>query len=206
MDYTILKNTSRLKQCCGEDLIYCERKFREPFPFVNYAKMVFLTNQVPLTADKTRAFYRRVFLLQFPNSFILGENADPMLVEKIPEEEFEGLAWKCLNQLKQLCNRDFVFTNHSTTEDVTRQYEDLSNPLNKFLDEYTQKDVNADISVGEFNEKYLAYLTNNGLRVWTPKEIGRAMKEKGFEQKSLSSTNEYGAPTTVRNWLGLKWK
>jgi len=206
MDYTILKNTSRLKQCCGEDLIYCERKFREPFPFVNYAKMVFLTNQVPLTADKTRAFYRRVFLLEFPNSFILGENADPMLVEKIPEEEFEGLAWKCLNQLKQLCNRDFVFTNHSTTEDVTRQYEDLSNPLNKFLDENTEKDVNTHIAVGEFNDKYLTYLTNNGLRVWTPKEIGRAMKEKDFEQKSLSSTNEDNTPTTVRNWLGLKWK
>jgi len=206
MDYTLLKNTSKLKQCCGEDLISCERKFREPFPFVNYAKMVFLTNQVPLTADKTSAFYRRVFLLEFPNKFILGENADPMLVENIPEQEFEGLAWKCLSQLKGLRDSGFVFTNHLRIEDVAKQYEDLSNPLNKFLDENTEKDVNKHIPIGEFNDKYLTYLTNNGLRVWTPKEIGRAMKEKDFEQKSLASTNEYGAPTTVRSWLGLKWK
>lgn len=206
MDYKILRNTSKLKQCCGEDLIYCERKFREPFPFVNYAKMVFLTNQVPLTADRTSAFYRRIFLLEFPSKFILGENADPMLVKRIPEEEFEGLVWKCLRHLRRLRDSGFIFTNHSTIENVTKRYEDLSDPLNKFLDENTEKDADSHISVGEFSDKYIPYLKENGLRLWTLKEIGKSMKGKGIEQKSLSDKNEYGNPTTVRSWLGLKWK
>ena len=29
MEYSMLKNTSTLKECCGEDLISCERKFKE---------------------------------------------------------------------------------------------------------------------------------------------------------------------------------
>lgn len=91
MDYTLLKKTSKLKQCSGEDLIYCERKFKEPFSFRNYAKMMFLTNQVPLTWDKTYAFYRRIFLLEFPYTFIEGETADPMIVDKISGHEFQGL-------------------------------------------------------------------------------------------------------------------
>lgn len=173
---------------------------------MNYAKMIFLTNQVPLTIDQTFAFYRRIFLLEFPNRFILGDNADPMLVDSIPEAEFEGLAWKCLRRLKELYNRDFVFTNHPTTEDVTRQYEELSDPLLKFLNENTQRDVNAHIAVDEFADRFVAYLTKNGLRVWTVNAIGRAMKVKGFEQKSLPVTKENGKRSTSRAWLGLKCK
>lgn len=202
MNYAILRNTSRLKQCCGEDLIYCERKFREPFPFVNYAKMIFLTNQVPLTADRTEAFYRRIFLLEFPNTFILGEDADPMIVERIAREEFEGLAFKCLQKLKELSGRGFVFTHHQRTEEITRKYEDLSNPLSRFLREYTQKKVNSHIAVGDFNDKYISFLEDQRLRAWSEKEIAQQMKSKGFAQKTLAGP----ARSTYRAWLGLGWR
>ena len=205
MDYAILKKTSMMKRCCGEDLINCERKFREPFPFTNYAKMVFSTNQVPLTSDKTYAFYRRIFLLEFPNKFILGENADPMIVNKIPEKEFEGLAWKCLEKAKELYNKGFVFTNHERTEEVTKKYEDLSNPLNKFLEESTLEDIDGDIAVGDFNERYLSYLKEKNFRAWSEKEINKVMKDKGFTQKTLHTTED-GRDTTHRAWLGLIWK
>lgn len=205
MDYAILKKTSMLKQCSGKDLINCERKFREPFSFINYAKMMFLTNQVPLTSDKTYAFYRRIFLLEFPNKFILGESADPMIVNKIPEEEFEGLAWRCLEKAKELYNKGFVFKHHEKTEEVTKKYEDLSNPLNKFLEEYTVKNIDGDIAVGEFNERYLSYLKEKGFRVWTDKEINKVMKDKGFRQKPLHTIKD-GRDTTYRAWLELGWK
>ena len=205
MDYAILKKTSMLKRCCGEDLINCERKFRDPFSFTNYAKMMFLTNQVPLTSDKTYAFYRRIFLLEFPNKFILGENADSMIVNKMPEEEFEGLAWRCLEKAKELYNKGFVFKHHEKTEEVTKKYEDLSSPLNKFLEEYTVKNIDGDIAVGDLNERYLSYLKEKGFRVWTDKEINKVMKDKGFRQKTLH-TIEDGRDTTYRAWLELRWK
>jgi len=203
MDYTIIKKTGMVKRCTGEDLIYCERKFKEPFPFMNYAKMVFLTNQVPLTTDKTYAFYRRIFLLEFPNRFVLGENADPMIIERIPQEEFEGLAWKCLQILKELYARDFIFTNHEKTEEVTQRYEDLSNPLNKFLEEHTVRDANGDIPVGDFFERYIAYLEEQRFRKWNNQEVNKAMREKGFEQKSLAGAHDN---PTYRAWLRLGWK
>ncbi|MBA7716564.1 hypothetical protein ES703_125638 [subsurface metagenome] len=203
MDYTIIKRTGRMKKCTGEDLIYCERKFKEPFSFVNYAKMVFVTNQVPLTTDKTYAFYRRVFLLEFPNRFVIAENADPMIVERIPQEEFEGLAWRCLQILKELSERKFIFTNHEKTEQVTERYEDLSNPFNKFLEEYAVRDANGDIPVGDLFERYIVYLEEQRFRKWNNQEINKAMREKGFVQKSLARADDN---TTYRAWLGLKWK
>ncbi|MFC1607142.1 phage/plasmid primase, P4 family [Candidatus Latescibacterota bacterium] len=59
MDYKKLSKTSQLKQASGGDYLSCERKFKEPFPFKNYAKLIFNTNQLPRTDDKTDAFYRR---------------------------------------------------------------------------------------------------------------------------------------------------
>lgn len=204
MDYNILKHTSRIKQTCGEDLIYCERKFREPFPFTNYAKLMFLTNQVPLTADKTYAFFRRIFLLEFPHKFVLGETADPMVVQKIPQEEFEGFAWQCLQVLKKLYQNSFVFTNHEKTEEVTKTYEHLSNPLSKFLEEETEKEVNSNIRAADLYEKYEIYQKEHGFRIWSTKEIVKAMREKGFEQKIVRDSENKS--TTYRAFIELRWK
>lgn len=170
---------------------------------MNYAKMIFLTNQVPMTWDKTYAFYRRVFLLEFPYKFILGETADPMITDKISPGEYKGLAWKCLQILKRLYDNDFVFSKHEKTEEVIRKYEDLSNPLNKFLEEFTEPEPNSDIAVPDFNEQYISYLKNKGFRVWNNREINQAMRDKGFKQKPLGGS---GGIPTYRAWIELKWK
>lgn len=206
MEYTILKKTTKIKQLTGEDTIYCERKFKHPFPFVNHAKMIFLTNQVPLTADKTVAFYDRVFLIEFPHYFKAGQDAIPRIVEKLPEEEIQGLAWRCLDILKELRARDFVFTNNEDVEDTTKKYEDLSNPLNKFLEENTEPEPNSDIPITDFAEKYIIYLKEKGLREWSLKEIKKGMNNKGIRQKTLGKTLEDGRHTTYRAWLEIKWR
>jgi len=206
MDYDVLKKTSKFKEACGQDLMTCERKFRRPFPFRNHAKMVFLTNEIPLTEDKSEAFYRRIFLVEFPNKFILRENADPMLVEKIPQEEFEGLAWKCLRIFKKLRKKDFIFSCHQATQHVAKQYENLSNPLDNFLREKTERNANEHILVGELGDKFNAYLEKKQLRLWSMTKIGKAMKQKGFAQTPLSGLSKDGKRIVNRAWSGLKWK
>lgn len=197
MEYSMLKNTSTLKECCGEDLINCERKFKEPFPFTNCAKMIFLTNQVPLTADRSQAFYRRIFLLEFPNQFIIGEKADPLIIKKIPQKEIEGLVWKCIKILKKFTKKGFVFTRHENTEKIIKKYERLSNPLEAFLDEKVEKDYESHISINEFKEQFKEYLKVKKYNPWTPQKINKEMKENGYDQMTIN--NE-------RIWGSIKWK
>ncbi|GAH70458.1 unnamed protein product, partial [marine sediment metagenome] len=169
MQYSILKNTDKIKMATGEDLLNCERKFKEPFVFQNYAKLIFLTNQIPLTVDKTFAFYRRVFLLEFPNRFVLGKNADPDIIDKIEQSEFEALAMKALAKLGELKRKSFVFTKHIETEEITEQYESLSNPLHKFVKDFTVKEPNSDIPKNEFQSRFEAYQKDKGFRIWDSK-------------------------------------
>lgn len=197
MEYSILKNTSILKQCCGEDLIRCERKFKEAFPFTNCAKMIFLTNQIPLTADRSQAFYRRILLLEFPNKFIIGKNANPLIIEKVPQEEIEGLAWKCLEVLKELIKKDFVFQRHENTEKIIVKYDRLSNPLEAFLEERVEKVYENYIPVNEFKAQFEEYLKVNKYNSWSSQKLNKAMQDIGYSQ-----TIKY----SERVWGNLKWK
>ncbi|HBR21392.1 MAG TPA: hypothetical protein DD713_02300, partial [Nitrospiraceae bacterium] len=63
VDYSDLNNTGLLKQLTGGDQIQGDRKYLNPVRFVNHAKLIFATNQVPVTRDCKDAFYRRAFLV-----------------------------------------------------------------------------------------------------------------------------------------------
>jgi len=205
MQYSILRNTDKIKMATGEDLINCERKFKEPFVFQNYAKLIFLTNQIPLTVDKTFAFYRRVFLLEFPNKFILGESADPDVIDKIDQSEFEGLALWALAKLGELKRKYFVFTRHIKTKEITEQYENLSNPLYKFMRDFVIREPDSDIPKSEFQGRFNAYQKDKGFRIWDSREISREMRNMGYVHKYLTR-GETQNKTTYIGWIEIFWK
>lgn len=201
MEYTVLRNTTYLKQLTGEDLIRKEQKFGDVFNYYNYAKIVFACNAIPETVDTTFAWPRRVFLLEFPNKFIIGKNADPNLVRDLPQEEIEGLALWSIIKLKELRERKFVFTRHESTEKVAKKYKNLSNPLTKFIEDYCKKDYRREIFVDEFCEKYIEFLEEKKLRVITENAIQRGMTRLGYKSKIIKQGDKRASA-----YLGLKWK
>jgi len=64
-----LTQTGIFKMLTGGDLIEAEKKFKDSFKFVNYAKLLFSCNKLPSTFDDTEAFFRRWIILTFPNKF-----------------------------------------------------------------------------------------------------------------------------------------
>lgn len=49
---------------------------------MNFAKLIFSANQIPVTPDETDAFFSRLIIINFPNQ-LLVDKADPSLVEKL---------------------------------------------------------------------------------------------------------------------------
>ena len=54
-----LSNAENFKRATGDDLVWAERKNKDPFNFWNRAKLIFSANQLPPTNDKTIGFMRR---------------------------------------------------------------------------------------------------------------------------------------------------
>ena len=190
-NFSELKRTSLLKKLTGGDLIGFEYKNKNPFEDHNYAKIVIATNTLPITTDKTLGFYRRWQIIDFPNRF--SEQKD--ILADIPDEEYECLALKCISILKELLETH-KFTGEGEIEERTKQYEDKSNPLGKFIKENLIFDINGDIFKWELREKFKAWLIEHGYRTWSDNEIGLKMKEIAEDKQD--------AKTGYRKWLGIR--
>lgn len=199
LKYGTLDNTNILKKLSGNDIIRAQRKFQQSFDFVNHAKLIFATNELPKTIDRTDSFYRRILLIEFPNKFT-GDKEDKDLLRKIPKKEYEGLAFKCASILKRLYKKRFTFTNEKTLSEVEAVYEDLTNPLETFIREFCLEDSSGAIPKQEFRDKLNSWLYEKRLRRLDDKEIKKEMKTLDFSDHRSSFGERH------REWVGLKWK
>jgi putative DNA primase/helicase len=70
-----LKSTGHFKMLTSGDTIRAQKKFKDPFNFRNYAKLIFSANEIPESEDQTYAYYRRWLILEFEKVFD-DENKD----------------------------------------------------------------------------------------------------------------------------------
>lgn len=198
-NFSEMNKTSTLKKLSGGDLIGFEYKRKDPFEDINYAKIIIATNNLPSTTDKTIGFYRRWMIVDFPNQF--SEKND--ILAQIPEEEYNNLTNKCCKILKKLLeNREF--SNEGTIEDRIKNYEDRSNPIEKFLKEFTMEDHESMIFKKGFSQKLNDWAKSNGFRSMSDVEIGKKMKQlninQGLRSADWTGTKRYPA------WIGIKLK
>jgi len=195
-EFNTLKRTTLIKSLSGQDLIGCEIKQKNPFDFVNYAKLILASNSLPMTQDKTQGFYRRWKIIDFPNTF--EKEAD--ILNKIPDEEFENLCLKCLNIAKRLW-KERTFTDDGNFEERAKKYEEKSNPLIPFINENYIKNPNGKVVFSEFLDNLNEYLYEKGYRQMSKPAISKQLKNDGYEIK----TGSYNDSTTSYI-LGLKKK
>lgn len=202
-NFTEMSKTSILKKLSGGDLIGFEYKGKTPFEDTNYAKIIIATNNLPSTSDKTLGFYRRWIIIDFPNTFT--EKKD--ILKDIPEIEFARLNRKCVSLLKELLDKR-EFTNEGTIEERMKKYEDHSDPLEKFIKEFTIEDGETYIFKWEFEKRLNQWCKENRHRIMSEVMIGKKMKEKGIEsiQRLADWYTQEGTRKTLRAWSGLKWK
>jgi putative DNA primase/helicase len=140
-----LRRTDNLKALTGGDHIPAQRKFKDPFDFENYAKLIYSCNKIPITSDKSKAFYRRVYRIAFPNSFDKN-TADKDLLQKLTTEE----------ELSGLLERGY-FTGTQTAEENEVVYETASNPVYGYYNERLITDPEAYEQKTELYDNFLEY-------------------------------------------------
>ena len=201
-----LENSQIIKRLSsGKDVIPIEFKNKGLTEFVNYAKLIIATNNLPPTDDKTDGFYRRWKVIEFPNQF----EKEIDVLSDLTTNDYENLACRCLNVLDDLLKRR-CFTNDGDIASRRVAYENKSNPFDKFWEDSISEDnPDSDIPSWEFEKEYNIYLKANRLRSVSSKTIGKLMKDKGIEQgsKRVSWTDsDIAQEKKVRIWKGLSWK
>ena len=131
---------------------------------------------MPTTPDKSLGFYRKWFILDFPNQF---KEISKDLIEEIPEVEFENLAKKSLRILKELYETK-KFHNEGDFDERVKRYEERSNPVIRFVEEFCIEEEGVMISLREFTNYCNQFLQSKHLKILSAKQIGRTLREDGF--------------------------
>ena len=158
IDYSLLKNTKRIKQITGGDPISMEFKRKDAFMYVNTAKMIWYANGVPPTYDKTDGFYRRPIIIKFPNKF--AEVDDPL--GDIPEKEYDYFSTYLVEVLRDLLENGFE---EPSLDEKRELYENLSNPVKMFCNEnLIESDIDDFVKLSDLYQEYNMYRVKHSLR------------------------------------------
>lgn len=161
-----LLDSGKFKQITGGDLLFAEKKFQNPFQFVNFSKQIFSANSLPQVSDDTDAFFRRWIILNFPNQFE-GKDADPDLIDKLttPEELSGFLNW-ALEGLQRIL-KNGGFSNSLTTDQIREDYRRKSDPVAAFAMECLEEDSAGEVPKDELYALYVGYCRKNKLPVYS---------------------------------------
>jgi len=212
---TALKETGNFKSLTGRDLISAPRKFLTRVNFVNYAKMIFCANDLPITYDLTPAFWNRWILLDFPYEFVSEKEfnnksdedkantkiADANIIDKLTtDEELSGLLNWALKGINNLIEKqDFSYS--KSVEDVKNLWIRKSSSFNAFLMDCIVEDFDSKIEKKELRKCYSIYCKKYKLKMIGEK-IMKAILEKTFgiwDERPMINSIQFQC------WNGIKF-
>jgi len=182
-NYTLSK-TSMLKLLTGGDTISGEFKGRDPFDFVNTAKIIIATNGLPVTTDRSEGFYRRWCLIEFKNKFCDGKD----IIDTVPEIEYQNFCRKAVCLIKNILESGKL--QEPDIQGRKEQYEKLSNPIQAFLNDECKLSEDAYVPIWYLYEQYNLYREIKGHRHILQNEFSKIVGSMGYIKKQQWYNNE----------------
>ena len=201
---TALKETSKFKQLTGGDSVNAEKKFKDTFSFIPYAKMMFAANTLPATYDDTRAFWRRWLIFWFPNIFEekKDETRKNILDELTTEEELSGFLNWAIEGLKRLLEKNKFTINRSTNE-IREEYIRKSDSIGAFILDMVEENSGTYILKRELYEAYGSYCRQRAYDIVSENTFHRRFYQK-VNVREYNPKVEAGKQKQA--WSGVKFK
>ncbi len=172
-----LAGSSVFKLITGGDCITGECKFKQPFPFVPFARLVFSANHFPRSADASHAYFRRWIILPFERTF------DPS--EQIPREvldaqlaapsELSGLLNKALGAVAAIRTRGGLHEPESVSG-AGHEFVQLTDPVAAWLNSTTMQSPDGIVAKDALLAEYNRTAVREGRPIITPTALGLAIK------------------------------
>lgn len=197
-----LQETATFKLLTGRDMVSAPRKYKNRINFINYAKMIFSSNEMPATRDLTPAFFKRWRILDFPYTFYSKQEyalledknnakiANPNIAQEISTpEEMSGLLNFALDGLHNLLERN-DFSKCRTTESIKNIWLRKSDSFDAFFKDCLELKENVTISKKSLKTHYVNYCNLLKLRVRADSHIKAYLENKGVIDKKDRSMAE----------------
>ena len=178
-----LSSIENLKKITGGDQIMHEKKGKEPFFFVPFAKLLFSFNQLPLQLEeKSNAFYKRMRIL-FMNTELFLNNE---YVEDLCSDE--GVSEVIPYLLKLLPAKEIPRTSQS--DKYVEALRCDSDSIHAFIENRCLKLPDRTIDKGALYDAYAQFCVDNGREAHKKHSFMRNLRAMGIKESRNSSNRE----------------
>lgn len=185
------------KKLVTHDYVMGDHKFGHPFSFRPICKLIFATNNMPRTDDKSKAFYRRLLIIQLTKEFT--DLDDKHKYHRTLLNERNGIFNWMVVGLKRLKERGRFAVGKNMIEAI-EGYKVDNNPVLSFIEECCVVASDASANKRDMYDAYKNYCNECGFKPVNIKKFGKELKRhlRGnvFEMRDASS----------RTWQGIRIK
>jgi len=172
---------ARFKKIVAGETQSAERKFKDPFEFQPFAKILFSANDFIPTKDRTHGFYRRFDIVRFDRIFG-PEEQKPDLLQDL-KKEIPGIFNWGLEGLERLSEQDWKMTRSRFMESCHEEFRRATNPLQIFLEEECTVEKESSIDSTLLREAYKNFCEERGYKILSDNNLGQELKRLGIERK-----------------------
>ncbi|MER8556522.1 phage/plasmid primase, P4 family [Mesorhizobium sp. M1217] len=166
---------SFIKLVTGGEPIQARHLNKDYFRFRPAFKLTMQGNYRPQISGTDEGIWRRVVLVPW---LVTVDKPDGDLPAKLAAEA-SGILNRALDGLRSYLEDGLKLPEPVT--DATAKYRADSDPLGRFLAEAVVGEVGAREQSSTFHRVFVAWAKASGEREWSPKGLGNAMKERGYQ-------------------------
>jgi len=192
-----IRYAGKFKILTGGDSVTAERKYRDPFSFVNKAVLIFSANELPEVTDQTYAFWRRWTIVEFPNTFPVNSG---FVEELTDEKELSGF----LNRVLEAMTRVEIkgLTKTKAVEELKEAWMKRANSVYAFVRDRVEQNPVAWIPKEDLYNAYVEYCDENDLPALANNKFAQELKK--FVRVKATKRKVGGARVHV--WEGIQLK
>ena len=176
-----LAGDSQIKQIAVGDPMQVEFKGIQSFTYSPFATLWASSNQLPVSHDRTDAWYERLVILPFVNQH-KGEKADRKLLERLTQpSEMSGILNRVLDALRTLLDEN-VFLETTSTRTMLEQYRRENDHVSRFMSEHYERREPSWIRVDDVWNAYTVWCDDEGIKHLTKTKLRDGVSRWGTPQ------------------------
>jgi putative DNA primase/helicase len=202
---TPLMKSEVLRALTGGDRLEAERKHRDSFSFLPFAKLVFSTNKLPpVKEDEVDAFFKRWIIIQFPYEFEDDPGKRKQILDSCTtDEEKSGILNWALEGLRRLLKSGRFTADEGDSAKIRDRWMREVNPAYDFLTTFVERDPTGAIVKKNLWTRYLTWREEQGLPTIERQNEFSQLIQALFRAES-KRVRIQGELHHV--WVGIRWK
>ena len=187
-----LEDSSVFKAVTGCDRITAEFKYRNPFEFAPFARLIFSANHLPASKDASTAYFDRWLVIPFGKRFrgTAQEISRRKLDAKLSShQELSGVLNRVVPALRRIRSTD-RFTEAKSVRQQWKELQWATDPLSLWLESETVSSQSAMVSQDELHAAYARDCLNTNRSIMTKQMFGRCLRRLRPELKEVQRTTE----------------